>query len=152
MSHKKIKTISDPKLKLEILSKQDVQKIHEATLHIIENVGVRFPSKRALKIWEDVGADVNHEKKIVKVKPYLIEDALKQAPPAYILGARDPQQNLSLDGNHALACHLIEIAHAAAPADAALRSRRAEIYRRRAEQESSLMARGIFRAIASDES
>jgi len=100
MSHKKIKTISDPKLKLDILSKQDVQKIHEATLHIIENVGVRFPSKRALKIWADAGADVDHEKKIVKVKPYLIEDALKQAPPTYTLGARDPQQNLTLDGNH----------------------------------------------------
>ena len=52
MSHKKIKTISDPKLKLDILSKEDVQKIHEATLHIIENVGIRFPSKRALRIWE----------------------------------------------------------------------------------------------------
>ena len=100
MSHKKIKTISDPKLKLDILSKEDVQKIHEATLHIIENVGVRFPSKRALKIWEDAGAEVDHEKKIVKVKSYLIEDALKQAPPAYTLGARDPQQNLTLDGNH----------------------------------------------------
>jgi len=99
MSHKSIKTISNPKLKLEILSKQDVQKIHEATLHIIENVGIRFPSKRALKIWEDAGADVDHEKKIVKVKPYLIEDALKQCPPAYTLGARDPQQNLQLDGN-----------------------------------------------------
>ncbi|HNE04751.1 MAG TPA: trimethylamine methyltransferase family protein, partial [Anaerolineales bacterium] len=100
MSHKKIKTISDPKLKLDILSKEDVQKIHEATLHIIENVGIRFPSKRALRIWEEAGATVDHEKKIVKVKPYLIEDALKQAPPAYTLGARDPQQNLSLDGNH----------------------------------------------------
>lgn len=100
MSHKKIKTISDPKLKLDVLGKDDVQKIHEATLNIIENVGVRFPSKRALQIWEDVGAVVDHEKKIVKVKPYLIEDALKQAPPAYTLGARDPQQNLSLDGNH----------------------------------------------------
>jgi trimethylamine--corrinoid protein Co-methyltransferase len=100
MSHKKIKTISDPKLKLDVLSKEDVQKIHEATLHIIENVGVRFPSKRALKIWEDVGAGVDHEKKIVKVKPYLIEDALKHAPPAYTLAARDPQQDLPLDGNH----------------------------------------------------
>lgn len=100
MSHKKIKTISNPKLKLEVLTEQEVRKIHDATLHIIENVGVRFPSKRALKIWEDVGADVDHEKKIVKVKPYLIEDALKHAPPAYTLAARDPQQDLPLDGNH----------------------------------------------------
>lgn len=100
MSYKTIKTISDPKLKLEVLTKEEVQKIHEATLHIIENVGVRFPSKRALDIWEAAGATVDREKKIVKVRPYLIEDTLKQCPPKYILGARDPQQNLPLDGNH----------------------------------------------------
>lgn len=100
MSHKTIKTISDPKLKLEVLTKEEVQKIHEATLHIIENVGVRFPSKRALEVWQANGAQVDFEKKIVRAKPQLIEDALKKCPPKYDLGARDPQQNLPLDGNH----------------------------------------------------
>lgn len=100
MSHKTIKTISDPKLKLEVLTKEEVQKIHEATLHIIENVGVRFPSKRALEIWAANGAQVDFEKKIVRAKPQLIEDAIKKCPPKYDLGARDPQQNLPLDGNH----------------------------------------------------
>ena len=42
---KNIKSITNPKLKLEILTPQEVQKIHDATLQIIENVGVRFPSK-----------------------------------------------------------------------------------------------------------
>jgi len=100
MSSKNIKTISNPKLKLEALTQDDVKKIHEATLQIIEKVGVRFPSKRVLEIWEANGADVNYEKKIVRVKPRIIEDALKKAPPAYKLAARDPQQDLQLDGNH----------------------------------------------------
>ncbi len=100
MSSKNIKTISNPKLKLEVLTQDDVKKIHEATLQIIEKVGVRFPSKRALEIWEAAGANVDHEKKIVRVKPQTIEDAIKKAPPAYKLAARDPQQDLQLDGNH----------------------------------------------------
>jgi len=100
MSYKNIKTISNPKLKLEVLTQDDVRKIHEATLQIIEKVGVRFPSKRALEIWEANGATVDHEKKIVRVKPQIIEDAIKKAPPAYKLAARDPQQDLQLDGNH----------------------------------------------------
>jgi trimethylamine--corrinoid protein Co-methyltransferase len=97
---KTIKSITNPKLKLEILTPQEVKKIHDATLHIIENVGVRFPSQRALKIWEANGATVDRESMIVKVKPELIEDALKKAPPAYPLAARDPGQDLTLDGNH----------------------------------------------------
>ncbi len=97
---KNIKSITNPKLKLEILTPAEVKKIHDATLHIIEHVGVRFPSKRALEIWEASGASVDREKKIVRVKPHIIEEALKKAPPVYPLAARDPQQDLPLDGNH----------------------------------------------------
>jgi trimethylamine--corrinoid protein Co-methyltransferase len=97
---KNIKSISDPKLKLEVLTPEEVRKIHEATLWIIEHVGVRFPSQRALQIWEAQGAQVDHEKKTVRVKGDVIEEALKKCPPAYPLAARDPQQDLQLDGNH----------------------------------------------------
>src|SRR5574339_624396 len=97
---KNIKSISNPKLKLEILTTEEVKKIHEATLWIIEHVGVRFPSKRALDIWEANGATVDHEKRIVRAKGNLIEEALTKCPPAYSLAARDPEQDLPLDGNH----------------------------------------------------
>ena len=48
---KKIKSITNPKLKLEILTPAEIKQIHDATLWIIEKVGVRFPSEKALKIW-----------------------------------------------------------------------------------------------------
>jgi len=100
---KKIKSISNPKLHLEILSPYDVRKLHDATLNIIENVGIRFPSKKALQIWESNGAVIDHEKMIVKVNPQIIESAIKNAPPTYNLCARDSQQDLPLDGNHVYA-------------------------------------------------
>jgi trimethylamine--corrinoid protein Co-methyltransferase len=100
MMTKKIKTISDPNLHLEVLSPVDVEKIHEATLDIIEKTGVRFPSDRALNIWEEHGAIVDRESMVVKAPGDLIETALTQCPPGYILGARDPHQDLPLDGNH----------------------------------------------------
>lgn len=97
---KNIKSITNPKLSLNILTVDEVKKIHSATLHTLEHVGVRFPSRRALEIWAANGATVDHEKMIVKVKPEIIESALKSAPSAYMLGARDPQQNCNMDGNH----------------------------------------------------
>ena len=54
----KIKSISNPRLHLDILSPQDVERIHTATLDVIEKTGVRFPSKKALDIWEAHGAKV----------------------------------------------------------------------------------------------
>ncbi len=97
---KAIKSITNPKLRLEILTPAEVRRIHNATLNIIENVGVRFPSRRALEIWAAHGATVDQDKMIVRAKPHLIEAALKKAPPVYTLAARDPQQDLPLDGNH----------------------------------------------------
>jgi trimethylamine--corrinoid protein Co-methyltransferase len=95
-----VHSITNPKLRLEILTPQEVQKIHDATLWIIEKVGVRFPSERALEIWEAHGASVDRQRMIVRARPELIESALKTCPPAYTLCARDPSQDLPLDGNH----------------------------------------------------
>lgn len=95
-----IKSITNPKLSLNILDPQEVQRIHTATLDVIENVGVRFPSKRALDIWTAHGATVDWETQIVKAPGHLIEEALKKAPPTYTLAARNPAQDLPLDGNH----------------------------------------------------
>ena len=97
---KKIKSITNPAFKLDILSPEDIQRIHTATLDILENTGVRFPSPRALDIWEDHGATVDRDTAIVKAPGTLIEEALKRAPPTYDLAARNPDQDLPLDGNH----------------------------------------------------
>jgi glyoxylase-like metal-dependent hydrolase (beta-lactamase superfamily II) len=50
----------------------------------------------------------------------------------------------------ALACHLAELAARAAPDDAQLWARRGALYRRRAAQETSLIARGIFNGAADE--
>jgi trimethylamine--corrinoid protein Co-methyltransferase len=96
----KIKSITNPKLGLDILSKDEILRIHTATLDIIESTGIRFPSKRALDIWEAHGASVNRDTSVVKVPGHVIEDALKLAPPKYDLAARNAAQDLALDGNH----------------------------------------------------
>lgn len=97
---KTIQSITNPKLRLEILTPQEIKKIHDATLWIIEKVGVRFPSKRAMEIWAANGAEVDHEKMVVRARGELIEKALKSCPPVYSLAARNPKQDLLLDGNH----------------------------------------------------
>jgi len=96
----RIKSITQPRLSLNVLSREEVEQIHTATLDVIETVGVRFPSSKALDIWAANGASVDRETKVVKAPGQLIEAALKQAPPAYTLAARDPAQDLPMDGNH----------------------------------------------------
>ena len=86
--------------RLEVLSPAAIARIHEATLEVIERVGVRFPSQQALDIWEAHGAKVDRATSVVKVPAQVIEAALRTAPPAYPLAARNPAQDLPLDGHH----------------------------------------------------
>ncbi len=96
----KIKSITNPRLSLEILTPDDVRQIHTSTLNIIEDVGVKFPSQLALDIWEAHGASVDRNTSVVKVPGPMIEEALKNAPPVYTLAGRNSAQDLLLDGNH----------------------------------------------------
>jgi trimethylamine:corrinoid methyltransferase-like protein len=49
---------------LEILSKSDVEEIHDATMEVLSNLGVKVWSPAAIKLLADAGADV--DKKTVK--------------------------------------------------------------------------------------
>lgn len=67
---------------------------------------------------------------------------------ASVVAAR--AEALLAEGKLELAAHLAELAAQAAPEDAGVRATRRVVYRRRAEAETSLMAKGIFRAASDD--
>jgi trimethylamine:corrinoid methyltransferase-like protein len=98
-----ILSVSHPKIRLEILSTEDVRRIHTATLDLIENVGVRMPSPRAQEIIAAHGGTVDRVTDIVRIPGAIVDQALSKAPPAYTLAARDPALDLPMDGQH---CHL----------------------------------------------
>ena len=59
----------------KFVSKEEIKKIHENSLRILEEVGVVFENERAQKIFKDAGATV--EDTVVKIPAKLVEDALK---------------------------------------------------------------------------
>jgi trimethylamine:corrinoid methyltransferase-like protein len=82
------------------LTDEEVRRIHTATLDVIEGVGVRFPSNKALDILEAHGATVDRCSMIAKIPGAVMEEYLALMPPAYTLAALDPALDLPLDGNH----------------------------------------------------
>lgn len=87
-------------VKLELLSSEDVRQIHEATLDVIENVGVKFHSQNALDILEANGASVDRETTVAKIPAAAVEKAMSTVPHEFTLGARNPEYDLPLDGEH----------------------------------------------------
>ncbi len=93
-------SVSDRKLSVNVLDEAAVRRLHTATLDVIESVGVRFPSERALAILAAHGATVDAATQIARIPGAVVEQALAQAPPTYTLAARDPALALPLDGRH----------------------------------------------------
>lgn len=96
----KIKSISNPKISLNILNQTEIDQIHTATLDVIESTGVKFPSHKALDILEAHGAQVDHQTMIARIPGHIVEEYLAKAPPTYDLAALDASLDLPLDGNH----------------------------------------------------
>ncbi len=63
------------RVKLELLSPEDVRRIHETTLDVIETVGVKYHSQQALDILEANGATVDRETTVAKVPASVVEKA-----------------------------------------------------------------------------
>ncbi len=87
-------------IKREVLSPAQLEILKAGTLHLLENVGVRFPSQKALEIFAAHGADVDWDTEIVRFKPDLVERALSTAPRSFVLGGREPRFDLTLDGSN----------------------------------------------------
>lgn len=98
----RILPIDTTQVRLQVLSPEDVQRIHQATLDLIENAGVRFPSARALDILHGHGATIDRDRQVARIPGPVIEAAMAKAPATYTLCAREnPELDLPLDGRHA---------------------------------------------------
>ena len=62
--------------KLRLLSDEQLDQLQDATLQILEDVGVKFPSEKALAILADHGANVDHDTQIVKIPRDLVRKAI----------------------------------------------------------------------------
>jgi len=82
--------------RLSFLDDQQLNDLQEATLQILENTGVQFPSDLALSIFANHGADVDRESRIVKIPRDLVFKAMKSVPRYFTLGARNPDFDLEL--------------------------------------------------------
>ncbi|SDO68042.1 trimethylamine:corrinoid methyltransferase [Desulforhopalus singaporensis] len=83
---------------LPLFSDDELEEIHGATLEILEHTGVFVESEEALAVFEEGGAKINRETKIVKLPPYLVEDAIRTAPSKLFLAGRDPKNDIILEG------------------------------------------------------
>ena len=85
--------------KSEVLTPAELETLKGKTLHLLDEVGIHFPSPTALEIFASHGARVDFENEIVRISPDLVEKAMSTAPRSFVLGGREERFDLLLDGS-----------------------------------------------------
>jgi trimethylamine--corrinoid protein Co-methyltransferase len=122
-----------PAYRLRILTDAQLDGLKEATLEVLEQVGIHCPSRRAQAIYADHGTRVDSKTGHVKLGPGLVLDAMSHAPRFYTMGARLPSFDLCLDGT---AMYCATDGCGTATIDPGTRERRASI-----KEDVAMMAR-----------
>ncbi len=92
--------IINPYPPLEILSAEGLEKIHEASLELLENHGMRVLHPDARKLLAEAGAEVDNNQQLVRFDRNLVLEKVALAPANIKLHARNPTRNFSLGGQH----------------------------------------------------
>ena len=89
---------------VDMLTADDVERIHQASLAVLASTGVNLRSERVCRLMADAGATVDIEQRRVRFPAAMVEEALALAPKSYLMAARDPAFDMRLDRTHGYAC------------------------------------------------
>jgi len=88
------------KTNCELMSTADKKTIHEATLEVMEDVGIRIHSQTARTALSEAGAVVDDKTKVVRFPVGVVNSLVKRIPKTFTLAGRTKEFDLPLDGSH----------------------------------------------------
>ncbi|HEY5112653.1 MAG TPA: trimethylamine methyltransferase family protein [Coriobacteriia bacterium] len=91
--------------RLSMLDAADIEYVHEQSLRLLAEVGIRVGSARALKLLAEAGAQVDAASSIARLPASLVAEALAKAPRIVLLAARDAKHDALLDHTRLFATH-----------------------------------------------
>jgi trimethylamine---corrinoid protein Co-methyltransferase len=82
----------------EVLNREGVEMIHDASCAILEEVGIEFRDAESLSLWRDAGADVTGER--VHIPRALLMELIAKAPAEFTVHARNPERSTRVGGDN----------------------------------------------------
>ncbi len=85
---------------IEPLSADEIESIHQASLRVLAELGMKVTDVEARKIYAEGGARVDDSEEMVYLDPEMVEEVIKTVPAEYTHNARNPNKSVTLGGNH----------------------------------------------------
>ena len=92
LADKPFRQTRNPFAPLEPLSAEQLHQIDDASLRILEQIGIDFLDGEALDLWAAAGAEVDHAAQHVCIDRALLRELVGRAPASFVLRARNPER------------------------------------------------------------
>jgi len=80
------------------LQDEDIQAIHEVSVRLLRDPGIKVNSREALEEFARGGAEVDRQEMMVRIPRSMLEDAIDAAPSRVVLCGREEKHDLVLEG------------------------------------------------------
>lgn len=87
-----------PRIGMDVLGAAGREAIHQATLEVLETVGVKVPVEEALDLLDRAGCAVDTGAEMVRFPRRVVEGALESAPGTILLASRDGRHDYVMGG------------------------------------------------------
>ena len=84
----------------EPLSADQIEAIHEASLDVIEQIGIRFLNETALDYLQHAGCSIDRSDMNVKMDRHWVMEMVRHAPSSFTVTPRNPQHNVTIGDGH----------------------------------------------------
>jgi trimethylamine--corrinoid protein Co-methyltransferase len=100
LSDKPFRRLQNPLQPVEVLSAENIEQIHGASMRILEETGMDFLEAEALALWKAAGARIDEKHRHVWLDRGLLLELVANAPAEFTLQARNPAHSLQIGGNN----------------------------------------------------
>jgi trimethylamine--corrinoid protein Co-methyltransferase len=87
------------KTRFEVLSREEIEQIHAASLAVLAEVGIKVDYRKAQELFREAGCTVDEETQSVKIPEKVLMEAIGRAPRQFTLYGADPEFKLEIGGD-----------------------------------------------------
>lgn len=86
--------------KMELLDAEQLEKLHQTSMRILSEAGIRVMGDNVMDLFEGAGAIVDRDTRTIRIDESIVAKALETVPETFTLTPRNPAKRITLGGNN----------------------------------------------------
>ncbi len=92
------RSVENPYPPMEMANPDQMQALHDTSIRILSELGIRVMGDRVMDLFEAAGAIVDRDEKIIRIDESIVTEALRTVPATFTLTARNAAKRLTFGG------------------------------------------------------